>query len=431
MTINSYDSDARCFTSTDDDETMWDSIRTGTSARVKNSETPLECLFDESPAPPKTRRLSVQEMLGLPWDGQTKIMEEDEGAVTPMRRVQGAVAVSKPKPKPDFAVMAPSSPDIDKDGVRMSLDDDFDDDWAKDDEDSLYSPLSPPSKGNSLNAKAISPNVRLALANISGNGGAHGLANVMGSGPGELAGGALLGDLLSSSQQQYSVHVLQPQRQHLLPPCLPARATRLSSSSLSPSSSPSPSSSTHAFLVSVLILILLRFIFGLSSVSVGLRGVNSIFRTARPSALPPTWPSLSLSAWSLVSSSPWTGLAFFFAGAGVTRKSRPKSQPVSLDQEVPQSRLKVAAATHPVVHCPPSIIHLARSQTHTHPRHFQHNLEWHDSLSRLLDRCCICLGRPLLLIRTPRGNSLLEPALPSLQRQLALCLASRSTPNPR
>ncbi|KAJ3499035.1 hypothetical protein NLG97_g650 [Lecanicillium saksenae] len=63
-----------------------------------------------------------------------------------------------------------------RDFGRMSLEDDFDDDWARyeDEADSHISPLSAPSK-SSLNAKGMNPNVRLALANMSH--GDHGSEN--------------------------------------------------------------------------------------------------------------------------------------------------------------------------------------------------------------------------------------------------------------
>ncbi|CAM1506438.1 Fc.00g060790.m01.CDS01 [Cosmosporella sp. VM-42] len=186
-TMESSEGDTREFTSGDDDDTdfksdtMFDSIRTVASGRARAVETPLESMYDESPPSTagngKTKRLSIQEILGRSWDGDdNRIMEEDESLPTPVRTVHRTETIYTKhdmSPGPRFSLQSPPNPnDVSistKEFSRLSLDDDFDDDWARDD-DIPCNPLSPPSKGSSLNSKGINPNVRLALASISGNG---------------------------------------------------------------------------------------------------------------------------------------------------------------------------------------------------------------------------------------------------------------------
>ncbi|SPQ26942.1 fc20159e-c078-454d-93cb-41657aa462da [Thermothielavioides terrestris] len=157
---------------------MYDSFRTGaSSARVRSVETPLESMFDDSPPSTagnsRTKRLSIQEMLGRSWDGDTKITEEDEGVPTPIRSVhlaEVAELVPSTQEENGFGFHSPQklalvNPDFD----RLSFDDDDDDDdWARDDEDTLSNHLSPPS---STNSRRVSPTLRHALKNISGNAG--------------------------------------------------------------------------------------------------------------------------------------------------------------------------------------------------------------------------------------------------------------------
>ena len=175
----SSEADTRDFVSGDDDDTdfksdtMFDSIRTGASGRVRAVESPLESMYDESPPSTagngKTKRLSIQEILGKAWDEDNKIMEEDEGLSTPIH----ATHLDGDASHVDMRLGLQPSPEglslPSKEFGRLSLDDDFDDDWAKDD-DIPWNPLSPPSKANLVTSRTVNPNVRLALANISGNG---------------------------------------------------------------------------------------------------------------------------------------------------------------------------------------------------------------------------------------------------------------------
>ncbi|KLU86687.1 hypothetical protein MAPG_05699 [Magnaporthiopsis poae ATCC 64411] len=186
-TLAGSDLDMRSFMTGDDDDTdfksdtMYESIRTGGSARVRNVDTPLESMFDESPPSTagnsKTKRLSIQEILGRTWDADTKIMEEDddENSATPVRHAgvthrtpvdfRPAIVDVSGKQRFDYDDSAPALSLATRDFGRLSLDDDDDFDWARDDENALCNHLSPPN--SSINSRG---SLRLALASISGNG---------------------------------------------------------------------------------------------------------------------------------------------------------------------------------------------------------------------------------------------------------------------
>ncbi|KAK3292640.1 uncharacterized protein B0H64DRAFT_233458 [Chaetomium fimeti] len=153
---------------------MYDSFRTGASSgRMRSVETPVESMFDDSPpntaSNTKTKRLSIQEMLGRSWDGETKITEEDEGVDTPIRPTHMVEAPGfgpQSRKETDFGFDAAHDLSLDsRDFGRLSFDDDDDDDWARDDENTLSNHLSPPS---STNSRRVSPTFRQALRNISG-----------------------------------------------------------------------------------------------------------------------------------------------------------------------------------------------------------------------------------------------------------------------
>ncbi|KAK3692340.1 hypothetical protein B0T22DRAFT_495555 [Podospora appendiculata] len=157
---------------------MFDSFRTiASSNRLRTVETPLESMFDESPPSTagnsKTKRLSIQEILGRSWDGDTKIMEEDESLQTPIRVAHLADPVEfSCRDQDDDEFSFDATPDLslgNRDFGRLSLDDDDDDDWARDDENTLSNHLSPPS--SSTNSRRVSPTFRHVLINISGNDG--------------------------------------------------------------------------------------------------------------------------------------------------------------------------------------------------------------------------------------------------------------------
>lgn len=169
--------------SCDDDDTdyksdaVFDSFRTTDSDRVRMVETPLDSMFDESlhgtAGNVKTRRLSIQEMLGQSWDGDTRIMEEDEGSSTPNRGITSSYmqdGINSDEDRATEIAKFQISIGNNRSFGRISLDttdDDFD--WARDDEDVLSNPLSPPT--SSINSRrGQSPLLRPALTNISGNG---------------------------------------------------------------------------------------------------------------------------------------------------------------------------------------------------------------------------------------------------------------------
>lgn len=189
------ETDTRGFTSGDDDDTdfksdtMFDSLRTVASGRMRAVETPLESVYDESPpstaggngTTSRTKRLSIHEILGRSWEYDDRIMEEeDENAATPVQFPVHA-ETTYPAHLTHYTHLTPahlrlSADSSSRNGVsllprdfgRLSLDDDFDEDWTKDD-DAPFNALSPPSKSSSLNSRGINANVRLALANLGEN----------------------------------------------------------------------------------------------------------------------------------------------------------------------------------------------------------------------------------------------------------------------
>ncbi|KAI0155148.1 hypothetical protein GGR57DRAFT_89424 [Xylariaceae sp. FL1272] len=172
----------RGFTSGDDDDTdfktdtPFDSFRTVASGRKRTLDSPLESMFDDSPPSTaanhtKPKRLSIQEILGPSFDVGNKITEEDENIPTPIRgtyeefeaRFRAASIEDD-----DVSIQQSLLPDlpVERDYSRLSLDDDDDLSWAREDEMEVYHHLSPPS---SMNSRRGSPNFRSALRGISGN----------------------------------------------------------------------------------------------------------------------------------------------------------------------------------------------------------------------------------------------------------------------
>lgn len=180
VTLAGSDVEAREGVSGDEDtdfksDDIYDSFRTvASSGRVRSVETPLESMFDDSPPSTagngRAKRLSIQDMLGRAWDGKTKITEEDESAP---KQIKPPVLAGAPKfgsqlGKNDGLDFGPPRrlTLADDDFGRLSFDDDDDDDWARDDENTLSNPLSPPS---STNSRRVSPTLRQALRNVSGS----------------------------------------------------------------------------------------------------------------------------------------------------------------------------------------------------------------------------------------------------------------------
>lgn len=167
-----------------DDETdyksdvLFDSFRTTDTDRVRLAETPLDTMFDESfhgvPGHFKTKRLSIQEILGNSWDGDTRILEEDEGSLTPMRGLRDRRIAADVRGGDDrateIAKFQLSLGDRQRTMGRLSLDTTDDDyDWARSDDDALSNPLSPPASSlNSRRGKSPPP-LQSALSHLSGS----------------------------------------------------------------------------------------------------------------------------------------------------------------------------------------------------------------------------------------------------------------------
>ncbi|KAI0429115.1 hypothetical protein F5Y09DRAFT_343034 [Xylaria sp. FL1042] len=172
----------RGFTSGDDDDTdfktdtPFDSFRTVASGRKKGPDSPLESMFDDSPPSTagnntKPKRLSIQEILGPSFDGGNRIMEEDESVSTPIRgtyeEFEARFRAASIEDDENFVngAMVSDFP-IDSDYTRLSLDDDDDLGWAREDETEFYNHLSPPS---AMNSQRGSPKFRRTLGRINGN----------------------------------------------------------------------------------------------------------------------------------------------------------------------------------------------------------------------------------------------------------------------
>ncbi|KAL2162104.1 hypothetical protein VTH06DRAFT_7889 [Thermothelomyces fergusii] len=178
VTLAGSDLSARDGTFGEDEDTdfrsdgMYDSFRTAASSdRIRPAETPAESVFDESPLilanNGKTKRISIQEMLGRSWDGETKITEEDEGAADmPARPRHQAGSAEFGSQRFGLGVTHEASL-ADPSLERLSFEDDDDYEWARDDDNTLSNHLSPPS---STNSSRVSPTMREALKNLGGNG---------------------------------------------------------------------------------------------------------------------------------------------------------------------------------------------------------------------------------------------------------------------
>ena len=192
-TLVGSDTDGRGFTSGDEDdmdfqsETVFDSLRSGATGSMRSHNAPLDSMFDESPPSmnsPKTKRLSIHELLGngILREGNSRIVEEDEGMSTPVKGAQSSQEVNLQTPVRtrtiDSDVSFPSSPPsfclATKDFGRLSLDDEEDDeDWTRDDDSPEHNnQLSPPS--SSLNSRRVSPSFRAALADLTHSGSVNG-----------------------------------------------------------------------------------------------------------------------------------------------------------------------------------------------------------------------------------------------------------------
>ncbi|KAI1811923.1 hypothetical protein GGS20DRAFT_578713 [Poronia punctata] len=170
----------RGFTSGDDDDfntdTPFDSFRTVGSGGKRVLDGSLESMFNDSPPNTtgihtKAKRLSIQAILGPSFDGEQKITEEDESIPTPIRRTyddfEADFRAASIEDEGRF-FRGPALFEFPTDGhdCRLSLDDDDDVGWMRQDEMEVYNHLSPP---GSMNLRRAGPNVRATLGVISGN----------------------------------------------------------------------------------------------------------------------------------------------------------------------------------------------------------------------------------------------------------------------
>ncbi|RDA90995.1 hypothetical protein CP533_3127 [Ophiocordyceps camponoti-saundersi (nom. inval.)] len=170
--MEGFDGDARGFTSGDDDDTdlksdtVFDSLRTLASSRARVVDTPLESVYDESPPSTagngKTKRLSVQDMLGRSWDEEDRIMEEEDEPR--LASAHGTVSFPTDSGNKFMAVARPAGIAPGQSTLDVDLDDD--EDWTKDDDVTFSKSLSAPPKGSSARPRGINPKVQMTLPSV-------------------------------------------------------------------------------------------------------------------------------------------------------------------------------------------------------------------------------------------------------------------------
>jgi len=161
-------------------DTVFDSLRSGATGSMRSHNTQLDSMFDESPpsgSATKSKRLSMHELLanGTFREGNDRIVEEDEGMSTPVKTARSQSSqeanlrtpVRKQTMESDEIIKSspPSFALATNDFGRLSLDEDDDEDWTRDEEDPEMNQLSPPS--SSLNSRRVSPTLRAALADVT------------------------------------------------------------------------------------------------------------------------------------------------------------------------------------------------------------------------------------------------------------------------
>lgn len=191
-TLIGSDTENRGFASGEEDEldfqsdTVFDSYRTGTTGSLRVRNPPLELMFDDSPPNNgyKIKTTIIRDMAANSAFRETtdRIVEEDEGMVTPVKHRRGSDKdrFNTSRDDDDVAsedVMNSSPPNFSlrsKEFARLSLEDEDDEeDWTKDDESlTISNPLSPPS--SSLNSRRVSPAIRTALADVTKTGSSSG-----------------------------------------------------------------------------------------------------------------------------------------------------------------------------------------------------------------------------------------------------------------
>lgn len=161
-------------------DALFDSFRTTDTDNFRMAETPIDTMFDDSyhglPGQFKTERMSIQEILGNSWDGNARILEEDEGSATPMRGLRErrvTAGVHHDDRATEIAKFQLSIGDRERTLGRLSLDTTDDDyDWARDDDEVLSNPLSPPASSLS-SRRGTSPPLLSALASINSHSDAY------------------------------------------------------------------------------------------------------------------------------------------------------------------------------------------------------------------------------------------------------------------
>jgi hypothetical protein len=186
-TLIGSETEGKFFPSSEEDEmdfqseTVYDSLRSGTSGSIRSHNAQLDSMFDESPpsaGATKSKRLSLHELLHGIRDGTDRIVEEDEGMSTPVKgaRSRSSQEANLRTPVRSHALnldeennirsSPPSFSLASKDFGRLSLDDEEEDeDWTRDDQSLEIASLSLPS--SSLNSRRVSPSFRAALADLT------------------------------------------------------------------------------------------------------------------------------------------------------------------------------------------------------------------------------------------------------------------------
>lgn len=186
-TLVGSDNDTRGFTSGDDDdldfqsETVFDSFRTGTTNGLRVQSPSLEKMFEHSVSDGGNRHniTAFQDMVANNSVREVNaVPEEDEEMSTPVKssRETGNASVSTPvrsaaldhSLENTFDSSPPSYSLASTDFGRLSLEDEEEEDWTKDDENvETNNYLSPP-----LASRRVSPSLRAALGNITNGGSA-------------------------------------------------------------------------------------------------------------------------------------------------------------------------------------------------------------------------------------------------------------------
>lgn len=157
-------------------ETAWDSLRTGATGSLRARSAALDSMFEESPPSSGSRSKPSEFHEGSLFPAFHNhgggIVEEDEGMETPVKNRRRFDDVHR-TPTGEILDFGDETLQSSASGLRAlpadlfrvssADDDDFDEDWTRDDDDfTLTSALSPPS--NSINSQRVSKALRAQLA---------------------------------------------------------------------------------------------------------------------------------------------------------------------------------------------------------------------------------------------------------------------------